>query len=194
MLARSYIVGLVALVSATAGVLAMTALKAAPPQAQPGWIVHLETNWDRPGADYRVQNVGDNPGECQGLCAYDSRCASFTYVRRGIQGPSARCYLKTIVPPRVYNTCCTSAVKYSAQYGYDLESDINRPGGDAQQWKVASVLECRNRCQTAGGWCRAFTFVKGNGMCYLKNSYNGKVGNNCCVSGVIRPYDSAYAY
>jgi len=181
---------LVAMLAAIGGGLVATRLDAAP---EP-WIVQPEIGWDRPGGDYGVATVGDDPAECQRLCTGDDRCAAFSYLRRTAQGAAPRCFLKWVVPPRVYNPCCTSGVKFDASAGFDIDDESDRPGGDVQSWKVGSAVECRNICQHAGVWCVAFAHDKGSGMCYLKNRYRGKQRNPGWASGVVRPYASPAYY
>ena len=65
---------------------------------------------DRPGRDYRNFPVG-SANECHKACMAEAQCKAWTYVKPGIQGPSARCWLKHSVPGPVRNTCCTSGVK-----------------------------------------------------------------------------------
>lgn len=68
-----------------------------------------ETNWDRPGFDYRdFDLVADRPVVCQWQCQKDPRCVAWTYVKRGIQGKNPRCWLKDKLPRAVRSNCCTS--------------------------------------------------------------------------------------
>jgi PAN domain len=74
--------------------------------------VGLEPNIDRPGADYRDFSLSTARADaCRAACLTDDGCAAFTYVRPGVQGPFARCWLKDTVVPAVANGCCTSGVK-----------------------------------------------------------------------------------
>ena len=182
MRARLGVMALVTTIAATAGALATASLAAAP------WIVADEVNWDRPGGDYATATVGDDPAACRALCTQDDRCAAYSFVRRTPQGTPARCFLKRTVPPRAYNPCCTSGVKFDPDTAYDIEEGIDRPGGDVQSWKVGSVVDCRNLCQQASTWCVAYTHVRNSGMCYLKNTYRGKQRDPYSASGVVRPY------
>jgi hypothetical protein len=55
----------------------------------------LQYDSDRPGHDYRNLDLPQaRPELCRDLCAQDPRCRAFTYVGPGIQGASARCWLK----------------------------------------------------------------------------------------------------
>jgi hypothetical protein len=68
------------------------------------------TGIDRPGRDYRNFPVSSSD-ECQTACNAEGKCRAWTYVKPGVQGASARCWLKHSVPGPVRNTCCTSGVK-----------------------------------------------------------------------------------
>lgn len=71
----------------------------------------FEPNTDRPGSDIRSLNLPrPDPNLCREACVGESRCRAWTYVRPGVQGPSARCWLKHSVPPARRNTNCTSGV------------------------------------------------------------------------------------
>jgi hypothetical protein len=81
----------------------------------------FETNTDRVGSDYT--NFDSRPltsprplrpldaSTCQAACRNDGRCKAWTFVRAGIQGPKAQCYLKNSVPAARTSDCCTSGVK-----------------------------------------------------------------------------------
>jgi PAN domain len=73
-----------------------------------------EANIDRPGMDFLKLTV-TAPGECLKFCFENSRCMSWTFVVRGVQGPSAFCYLKNGVPDARNDDCCTSGVKGGAK-------------------------------------------------------------------------------
>jgi PAN domain-containing protein len=51
-----------------------------------------------------------DPALCRIECTDHPDCAAWTYVKPGVQGPSAMCYLKSGVPTPVSNTCCISGV------------------------------------------------------------------------------------
>jgi 1-phosphatidylinositol phosphodiesterase len=72
----------------------------------------LEQGIDRPGYDFQNFDLGRPDAQmCQRACLDHPTCQSFTYVRPGVQGPSARCWLKNSVPQAVANNCCISGVK-----------------------------------------------------------------------------------
>ena len=68
-------------------------------------------NTDRFGSDFRNIAVGADPRECMSLWVRERKCRAWTYVKAGIQGPSARCFLKNQVPRPTPNPCCTSGRK-----------------------------------------------------------------------------------
>jgi PAN domain len=91
-----------------------TIVQSAP--GTPGYVssgsAALELNVDRPGSDYRSFDLGSTrPEECRDTCMVEPQCVAFTYVNPGVQGPSARCWLKSAVPPPSANNCCVSGVK-----------------------------------------------------------------------------------
>ncbi|WP_101067766.1 PAN domain-containing protein [Roseovarius salinarum] len=74
--------------------------------------VTWEGGTNRPGADFRNFWMNrDQPGLCAMACEQDRRCRAYTYVKPGVQGANARCWLKNGVPSAVSNNCCVSGVK-----------------------------------------------------------------------------------
>jgi hypothetical protein len=72
----------------------------------------LEVNTNRPGGDYRNFDLASaRPEECRDTCTMEPQCVAFTFVNPGVQGPSARCWLKGTVPPPSADSCCVSGVK-----------------------------------------------------------------------------------
>lgn len=70
----------------------------------------FEFDTDRPGGDISASNIAGNWEECHRMCVGNLNCRAFTWVRPGVQGPSARCWLKNVVPGAQANGCCVSAV------------------------------------------------------------------------------------
>jgi hypothetical protein len=71
----------------------------------------LEAETDRPGNDYRDFELGDDPQACARACEDDPDCRAFSFVRPGVQGPEARCWLKDAVPAPQPAACCVSGAK-----------------------------------------------------------------------------------
>src|SRR5579871_3403124 len=69
-------------------------------------------NSDMPGGDFKNFNL-TNPRweDCKAACGSNMNCFAWTYVKPGIQGPTARCWLKNTRPNRVKNTCCISGTR-----------------------------------------------------------------------------------
>ena len=78
--------------------------------AAPAWTGGLESNTNRQGSDFRWFDLDDGADACASACQADGRCRSFTWVKPGVQGRSARCWLKNSVPAASHNTDCISGV------------------------------------------------------------------------------------
>jgi hypothetical protein len=74
----------------------------------------FETNIDRPGKDYNnIDLAASDPNLCKTVCERDGRnCRAWTFVKPGVQGTKARCWLKFDVPPAFTNNCCTSGAHF----------------------------------------------------------------------------------
>jgi hypothetical protein len=81
-----------------------------PPTLQPREPEAIEHNTDRVGGDYQSTNM-DSWSACATACATDAQCKAWTWVKAEIQGPSAKCWLKSTVPAPRPSECCISGVK-----------------------------------------------------------------------------------
>ena len=149
-----------------------------------------EWGTDRPGGDYKNFNLpADQPSLCEQACNGEPQCKAWTFVHPGVQGPSARCWLKSVVPAANPNTCCVSGVKQVSAGSFEQNRD--RPGMDYKNFDLPSAAGpavCQSACN-AEGQCRAWTFVKPgiqgpNPRCWLKTGVPTAKINNCCTSGV----------
>jgi hypothetical protein len=71
-----------------------------------------EYGTDRPGLDrYNFDMAQPEPRDCQSVCLIDQTCRAWTFVRPGVQGAQARCWLKSAAPAAQNNFCCVSGVK-----------------------------------------------------------------------------------
>src|SRR5262249_42966212 len=72
----------------------------------------MEEGVNRNGGD--IQNM-DLPSPDPALCRAEGdrnpNCLAWTYVKPGVQGTNARCWLKNPVPEPHPDDCCTSGVK-----------------------------------------------------------------------------------
>lgn len=72
----------------------------------------LEVNVDRPGSDFDNFDLDRaKPELCQARCAANPKCRAFTYVKPGVQGDKARCWLKDPVPQAIPSECCVSGLR-----------------------------------------------------------------------------------
>jgi len=72
----------------------------------------VEPGMDRPGSDYRDFDLdAPDPQSCRDACRDDEECRAYTYVAPGVQGDSARCWLKNPAPDPEPNECCTSGAR-----------------------------------------------------------------------------------
>jgi len=161
----------------------------------------MEAESNRPGSDYRSFNLGvPDPQICKRQCDSEGQCASWTYVKPGIQGTQARCWLKHSVPNRRNDGCCVSGVRAGPTpvplpppplpLGPGMEADSNRPGSDYRNFTLAAPDPqiCKAQCD-AEGQCASWTYVKpgyqgAQARCWLKHAVPNRQSNACCVSGV----------
>ena len=79
-----------------------------------GFSSALLLHTDLPGSDYRSTDLASaDPCLCARSCQEDSVCQAFTYTPPGFSGPSAKCWLKNIVPARTSCETCISGIKGS---------------------------------------------------------------------------------
>ena len=72
----------------------------------------VEENFNRPGQDYKSFDMATaNPSLCESSCRNEAKCRAWTYVNPGVQGPKAKCWLKSGVPPLRSDRCCVSGLK-----------------------------------------------------------------------------------
>lgn len=78
----------------------------------------LEQGVARWGADYqRFAVLSGKAEECALACQKDGKCRSWTFVRPGIESPSAQCRLKSSVPFAAVDPCCVSGIASGASVG-----------------------------------------------------------------------------
>lgn len=142
----------------------------------------------------------ENPAMCQQQCAADGNCRSWTYVKRGVQGPKARCWIKGGIPIEQPDACCTSGIKVDVHPPNisPPAGNLNRLGSDFTSFNLVSpdFLLCQGEC-ARNATCRSWTYVDetrdkiGNiipGRCWLKNAVPPAIPpaspqDGCCVSG-----------
>jgi hypothetical protein len=153
----------------------------------------VERDTQRLGSDYAAFDLSaPDPQQCFERCRGDNSCRAWTYVRPGVQGPTARCYLKNPAPPATSNACCVSgAIPRVIDQQVNVEVDVNRQGADYTSFDLPTGNPdlCFERCR-GDARCAAWTFARPGvqgpqARCYLKDSAPPPLANTCCVSGVI---------
>jgi len=147
---------------------------------------------DRPGSDYRSFEMPQpDPGACQAICAREGPCRAWTFVRPGVQGPRARCWLKTSIPEPHDDGCCTSGVERA---GESYQEGIDRPGMniDSKALPRPEPALCEAACRKRAD-CRAWTYVhpgfrgpQSPPECWLKGTVPRSEPNGYCISGVVQ--------
>ncbi len=82
-------------------------------QPAPPRVMHRpEHNTNRNGSDYRNFPLNEPDYKfCMKACLNDRECKAWTYVKPGVQGRKAHCWLKNAVPRPQRDTNCISGVK-----------------------------------------------------------------------------------
>lgn len=153
-----------------------------------GAYVTIEPDTNRAGSDYDNFDLPKaDPNLCADACEKDRKCRAYTYVKPGVQGNNARCWLKDSVPSASRSNCCVSGVKNSP---LPQEFNANLPGSDYDNFDLSSADPslCADAC-AKDSRCKAYTYVKpgyqgNNARCWLKDSVPRKTTDDCCVSGV----------
>jgi len=122
-----------------------------PPRGSaPSALYVMENGSDRPGKDYRNFEIDKNieafvgAKRCEDACKNEHQCKAYTYVKPGIQGANARCYLKNGVPPKITSACCASGIVRPTNKGDYCQNYAN----DSVQ---ASRSNTTNACGYTGG-------------------------------------------
>ena len=71
----------------------------------------MEIGVNRPGGDFQSFAVPDSdPAVCQAACQADGNCTAWTFVKPGVQGDQAQCWLKNQTSQAAAADCCISGV------------------------------------------------------------------------------------
>lgn len=147
----------------------------------------FQVDVNMPGSDYRSERLGaNNPQLCQQLCDNASVCRAWTFVKAGLQGPQAVCWLKNSVPRAIRDTNTISGVKLEARqpvaFGFDM------PGNDYRSAAIGAWADCQRICDQETP-CKAWSWLGPNvqgprAMCLLKNDVPARVARQNVASGV----------
>jgi hypothetical protein len=157
----------------------------------------MEYNTNRSGEDYKDLDLNaPDPALCANACMSEARCMAWTYVKPGVQGDNAKCWLKERVPHPTPDDNCVSGVGKNrggdgiSSRQYTMEYNTNRAGEDYQDLDLNTPDPelCANACMNEAR-CRAWTYVKpgvqgDNAKCWLKERVPHPSPDENCVSGV----------
>jgi hypothetical protein len=105
----------------------------------------MEDNTDRMGMDYRSFDLpAADPKLCKSACEAETQCKAYTFVRPGVQGPQARCWLKTSVPNPTRSACCVSGVKAQSQPTVVTGMDPLKPPSDPVIYTNGNIAGVQN--------------------------------------------------
>lgn len=147
-----------------------------------------EVGRDRHGSDYKgFELATPDYRSCMSACSRESRCAAWTYVKPGVQGARARCWLKSSVPRSTANSKVISGVKFTVEPGFDYA------GGDYKGVALSSTAApttCRSLCLAEVPRCRAWTFVLtgfqgSTPRCWLKEHVNPVQNLDGTITGLV---------
>jgi hypothetical protein len=153
----------------------------------------FQMDTDRPGGDYtnfELRGAGD-PEDCAFACGRDVRCKAFTYVRPGIQGPNARCWLKSSVPNAVAFPGVIAGVKRNETGGAggpkylgcftDNNAPPDRPRDLAGLETNNTQMTTEQCVATCKGRGFAYAGTQYGSYCFCGNSYGryGSQGRPC---------------
>jgi hypothetical protein len=151
-------------------------------------LAHAGDGFDMPGSDYANFTAG-TPFICRNSCGGDTRCQAWAWVKPGVQGPNAQCWLKDRVPPMVKNDCCSSGPRRGIS-ARDLKAEdhTDRPGADYRNFVMDNWSGCEASCKDEDR-CTAWTYARPGlqgprGHCWLKTTVPHPVENKQTVSGV----------
>ena len=121
--------------------------------------------------------------DCDASCSASSQCNAYTYnVAR------KACFLKSGGRTVLSNSLAVTGFKAQLESGlikspFTIMERTDFPGGDYRKLNLADFPDCLRACETDGS-CKAFTFVKKMGVCWLKDSVSTPSVYRRAVSGV----------
>jgi hypothetical protein len=153
-------------------------------------LFNTKQGYDLPGHDYKIFYTKYSSNACDSACFNDSKCLAYTWVKPGVKGPNAVCYLKSFVPNQIQNPNCVSGVRKGASVTrlFNVNEGIDLTGQDYKYMTKGGSDDCEKAC-VSDSKCVAFTWVapgvKGpDAVCYLKSGVPNATKNSNCVSGI----------
>jgi hypothetical protein len=120
--------------------------------------------------------------ECESACAADPSCKAFTY-----NVPRNACFLKSGGARVLRNNLAVAGYRTGLERSMFMSSmaildRTDLPGNDFQKLKISDFEQCLSTCE-ANPRCMAFTFVKRQSVCWLKDGMSAPLSNRRAVSG-----------
>lgn len=150
-----------------------------------GMVIQVSLGTNLQGGDYKHFTIPPTRSlvaptkeeQCQESCKSDTNCQAWTFDAR-----SSTCWLKNDIPElKDASGCCTSGAL--GQASTDMPGTASR--ADYANFPKSSARDCMNACSDEpGGKCKAWTYVKSTGRCWLKNKVPPSTNNGCCISDV----------
>jgi serine protease len=140
------------------------------------------------GHDYRsFRTLNDNGAQCSTTCNSEAQCRGWSWVKPGVQGPSAMCWLKDSLPAANNDSNTNSGISAGARIGQNL------PGSDYRSFATANDGggQCLATCLRDSD-CRAWTWVRPGtqgpaARCWLKNAVPAFTADLSTNSNIVRP-------
>lgn len=128
-----------------------------------------------------VRNVSLD--DCEASCGASSQCNAYTYnVAR------KACFLKSGGRMVLNNSLSVTGFRAQLEGSlvkspFTIMERTDFPGGDYRRLNLTDFSDCLRACEVESA-CKAFTFVKKKGVCWLKNSVSTPSMYRRAVSGV----------
>ena len=124
---------------------------------------------DMPGDRGGVAHYIDNAVACESTCDRTPSCRGWTWVKPGVQGPQAVCWIKKQIVSTVRSNCCISGYRGDRtaavsvrQFQFDPGPQLELPPAGAPSTSRPSTTNC-----------------------YWKVQFGGNVDHACVCGGVI---------
>jgi hypothetical protein len=143
---------------------------------------------DFPGSDFSTFKA-PSLESCIKTCSNEPNCKAFSF-----EAQARICRMKNQMGRKVKKRGVTSGYKLSTlregndnrvrhSSNMDTMRGVNLPGSDYHHFLSRSVSKCSDRCERDSK-CRAFTYHKIKGACWLKSGVPGKRYEDSYISGV----------
>ncbi len=153
------------------------------------------------GSLFSLIDIPADPVACQTACRANSHCVSWTYRIPAGAGQSARCAMKTVIPERVEDICCTSGIERDPPLEMrepppvpagmsGVVAGVELEGGTYRYFSDATPEACQSACRSESQ-CVAWDYVRpgiygADARCFLKSKAATKVSSPCCLAGFER--------